>query len=219
MYCKSCGAQLAEDTIVCPVCNAVLEEESTYVMGAEAPLYNNETIRDYGFYQNGETSTMTLEEPKAVRKRLITVGTVLSILAAALMLAGILLPAIDFRSFHEDVDLQYNILKICKNVALISSMWRAIPIGFYIAIALMVILAFVRVPVFRIIPCLLAIAMLVLMLADMGNIIEWSNNVIADLMKSDTIVVNFETIVKGFMYGIYTLTLGVIVGIVSCFIK
>lgn len=219
MYCKSCGAQLAEDTIVCPVCNAVLEEENTYVMGAEAPLYNSETIRDYGFYQNGATSVMTLEEPKTVRKKFITAGTVISIIAAALMLAGILLPAIDFRAFHEDVDLQYNILKICKNVALISSMWRAIPVGFYIAIALMFILAFVRVPIFRILPCLLAIAMLVLMLADMGNIIEWSNNVISDLMKSDAIVVNFETIVKGFMYGIYTLTVGVIVGIVSCFIK
>lgn len=230
MFCNICGSELQDGAGSCPICGAVFEnaEEQTYVMHDEAPMYNRETIRSYGFYQSANPvdnrAMYTIAEngteyTETKKNSFVSAGMVLAFIAAVLIFAGLFMPAINFAHFHEDVDLQYSLLKICKNVALISGMWRAIPVGFFIAAALMLILAFVRIPVFRILPCLLAIAMFVLMLADMGNIIEWANTTIEKFMKPGTIVLNFGEIMKSLMYGIYVIVAGLVVGVISCFTK
>lgn len=230
MFCRICGNELPDGTVSCPVCGAVFEdvEEQTYVMQEEAPLYNQDTIRSYGFYQSENpvdnrgmymmTDDATASDTQK-KLKVISVGMVLAVISALLILVGLFLPAIDFSHFHKDIDLQYSLLKICKNVALISSMWRAIPIGFFIAAALMLILAFVKLPILRILPCLLVVAMFVLMLADIGNITDWANNTIEKFMEPGNIVVSFEEIMKSLMYGIYITVAGLITGFVSCLIK
>lgn len=230
MFCRICGNELPDGTVCCPVCGAIFEdvEEQTYVMHEEAPLYNQDTIRSYGFYQSENPAdgramyTITndgadSDVPK--KQGILSVGMVLAVISALLIVVGLFLPAIDFSLFYEDIDLQYSLLKICKNVALISSMWRAIPIGFFIAAAMMLVLAFVKLPILRILPCLLAAAMFVLMLVDTGNVIDWANNTIEKIMEPGNIVVNFEEIMKSLMYGIYITIAGLITGVASCFIK
>lgn len=152
-------------------------------------------------------------------RKLLGLSTIIGIISAVLLLIGLLMPAIDFSHFHEQVDIQYNLLKICKNVGLISSMWIGIPYGIIIGIIMMFILSFVKIPQLKLIPCILVVAMFVLMLVDVGNVIEWINGILnkypVDNMKS----VNMMEIFKSMMAGIYIMASGIIVGIVSCFVK
>lgn len=231
MFCTICGSELPDGAGFCPVCGAIFDksiEEQTYVMQEDIPMYNNETIRSYGFYQEekpiDERGMYTLSESmptdSAVEgRRIVSAGMIIAIVSALLIMIGLVLPAIDFSHFHKDVDLQYNMFKICKNVALISGMWGAIPIGFIISAVLMLILAFVKIPVLRILPCLLAISMFVLILVDSGNVIEWAKTVVDKMLGPDSMVINFQEVMKSLMCGIYVIVAGIITGFISCFIK
>jgi hypothetical protein len=242
MFCNVCGAKTDENSRFCPVCGAGLadekiihqnfddeEDDRTYLMTEEPEMYNRDTIRAYGTYQNDEAiAAAGLESSPAVSSgnvyRLITPGFVIGVVSAVFMVIGLFLPAIDFSAFNSSVNLQYSLIKICKNVALISPMWRAIPVGFLIAAAMMLGLSFVKTPVFRIIPCILALAMFALMLLDLGNIIEWVNNVLEKFFETGkgaqtTDVERIRQIVSSLMYGIYFLVSGIIAGIISIFCK
>jgi hypothetical protein len=154
------------------------------------------------------------------RKEVISPGFVLGIISALCIVIGVCAPAIDFSAFNSSVDLQYNLLKICKNIGLISDMWRAIPVGFFIAAAMMLVLSFVKIPAFRVIPCMLAIAMVVLMALDMGNIIKWINDVLEKYFESDAgLNMDISRILHSLMYGIYLLAAGILTGVASIFVK
>lgn len=129
------------------------------------------------------------------------------------------MPAMDFSHFHEEVDIQYNLIKICKNVGLLSSMWTGIPYGIIIGIIGIFLLSFVKIPVLKVIPCLLITAMVILMAADIGNIIEWVTNTLDKFYKNNDIMINFSEIIKSFLSGIYFLAAGIILGFISCFFK
>ncbi|MDE6025641.1 MAG: hypothetical protein K2G45_09315 [Lachnospiraceae bacterium] len=146
-------------------------------------------------------------------------STALGLLSAILLTLGLTLPAIDFSHFHEQIDIQYNLMKICENIGLISSMWTGIPYGIIIGIIALVILSFTKIPVLKILPSLLITAMIILMLVDMENIINWVNNILEKFNYADYIKVNVNEIMKSFMPGIYFLASGIIASYLSCFFK
>ncbi|MBP3620568.1 MAG: hypothetical protein J6J16_02265 [Lachnospiraceae bacterium] len=158
-----------------------------------------------------------------VKRKFFSVSMILCLLSTLLILIGFLMPAIDFSHFHEEIDIQYNLSKLCKNIRLISPLWTALPVGFIIGIVFMGILAFVRIPQFRLIPCILIIAMFVIMLVDMNNVIVWAD----DLLNSESIqelvkqefVINKTEVFKSLQPGIYVMVAGTILGIISSFIK
>lgn len=153
------------------------------------------------------------------RQKFWTPSKILGLLSTVLLLLGLLLPAMDFSHFHEKVNIQYNLMKICKNVGLISSMWRGIPYGIIIGIIAMAIFSFVRIPLFKLIPCFLIVAMFVLMLADVHNVVDWVDNVLNKYFENYNIVVSVSDVVKSFMIGVYLLVTGLVVGFISCFMK
>lgn len=170
------------------------------------------------FVAGSPTQIMELTAPPAPKPG-VNVSMILGLIGAVLLFIGMFVPSIDFTHFHEDVDIQYNIFKICKNVGLISAMWKAIPIGLIVAGVLMLGFSFVKIPILKLIPVAIVIAMFTIMLADMGNIIDWSNSVIEKFFKPGEITVNNKEIMKSFMAGVYLMASGVIVGLVSCFTK
>jgi hypothetical protein len=99
-------------------------------------------------------------------------------------------------------------------------MWRAIPVGFLVAAVMMLGLSFVKIPTFRVLPCILAISMLVLMMADVGNIVEWIKGFMQKYFESGTGQgVSAFQVLQSFMYGVYFLLAGIITGVVSIFVK
>ncbi len=150
---------------------------------------------------------------------IINPSTILGLLSAILLTLGLTLPVIDFSHFHESVDIQYNLMKICENVGLVSSLWTGIPYGIIIGIIALVILSFTKIPVLKILPSLLITAMFVLMLVDMEHIISWVSNVLQKFSSTQNIKVNIQEIVKSFMPGIYFLACGIITSYMSCFFK
>lgn len=152
------------------------------------------------------------------QKRFITPSLVTGLLSSLLLLLGLLVPMIDFSYFHEKVDIQYNLLKICKNVGLISAPWMGIPYGMAIGIAAMFILSFVKIPQLKLIPCMIILAMLIIMLVDMGNVIDWTDTILDKYYGPDMIEVNVSEILKSLMAGAYLLVAGLVTGIISsCF--
>ena len=151
--------------------------------------------------------------------RILNPSTILGIISAIFLTLGLFLPAMDFSRFHEEVDIQYNLIKICKNIGLLSSMWMGIPYGIIIGIIGIFLLSFIKIPVLKIIPCLVITAMIILMVADVGNIIEWVNNTLDKFYKNNDIIINLSNIIKSFLSGIYFLAAGIILGFVSCFFK
>lgn len=150
---------------------------------------------------------------------IVNPSTILGLLSTILLTLGLTLPAIDFSHFHESVDIQYNLIKICENIGLVSSMWTGIPYGIIIGIIALTILSFTKIPVLKILPSLLITAMFVLMLVDMGNIISWISNVLQKFNSTQYIEVNAHEVIKSFMPGIYFLACGIITSYASCFFK
>ncbi|MCM1399543.1 MAG: hypothetical protein NC225_08705 [Clostridium sp.] len=146
-------------------------------------------------------------------------STILGLLSAVLLTLGMTLPAIDFSHFHKSVDIQYNLMKICENVGLISSLWTGIPYGIIIGIVALVILSFTKIPVLKILPSLLVTAMVVLMLVDMENVISWVSNVLQKFSATQSIKVDIQEVFKSFMPGIYLLACGILTSYISCFFK
>ena len=130
-----------------------------------------------------------------------------------------MLPAIDFSHFHKEVDIQYNLFKVGKNVGLISSMWNVIPYVILISIIILLALSFIRIPVLKVLPVVLILCMFVLMLVDMGNVAKWAT----DLLDKVGIVLEKEVttkeIFKSLMPGIYIMVVGTVIALVSCFVK
>lgn len=153
------------------------------------------------------------------RRKFFNAGMILAMAGALLLILGLQLPCIDFSHFHEQVDIQYNLVKVCKNVGLVSSMWRGIPYGIIIGIVMLVVLSFVRIPLLRLVPCVLILAMYILMMADVGNVADWINNIISKYQISDIEPVEIGEIIKSTMAGVYFLAAGLIAGLVSCFVK
>ncbi len=175
----------------------------------------------YGQYaQQNEVTNYSVESKSF--KDFINVGMILTIISAIVILIGFLMPAMDFSYFHPEVDIQYNISKICKNVRLISPVWTALPVGIIIGIMLLFILSFVRIPQFRLIPCILIISMFVIMLVDMNNIIVWADDIINSEVMQDIvnqeILINKTEVFKSLQPGVYMMVAGTILGIISSFI-
>ncbi len=151
--------------------------------------------------------------------RILNPSTILGFISSIFLTLGLFLPAMDFSRFHEEVDIQYNLIKICKNLGLLSSMWMGIPYGIIIGIIGIFLLSFIKIPILKIIPCLVITAMVILMVADVGNIIEWVNDTLDKFYKNNDIIINFSNILKSFLSGIYFLAAGIVFGFVSCFFK
>lgn len=158
-------------------------------------------------------------QPSQPKKSFVNASMILGLLGSVIIGVGLMLPAIDFSHFHSDVELQYNLFKLGKNVGLISAMWNIIPYAIVAGIILLAVLAFIRIPVLKILPVILILCMFVLMLVDMGNVVDWANHTL------DMLGINLETevttgeVFKALMPGVYIMIVGVVVATVSCFVK
>lgn len=157
------------------------------------------------------------------KRRIFNFSAITGILAATLILVGVLMPAMDFSTFHENIDIQYNLIKICENVRMISTIWTGLPWGIFIGIIGLYILSFLRIPQFKLIPCMLIIAMFVIMLVDMKNVIVWADEFLNGSLVQELVdyefVINKDEVMKSFQPGIYLMIAGTVLGIVSCFAK
>lgn len=154
-----------------------------------------------------------------LKDRIVNPSTIVSLLASLFLFLGIILPIIDFTAFHENVDIQYNLLKVCKNVGIISPIWNGIPYGIIFGIVLLVILSFVNIPPLKLIPVVLIIVMYIIMLFDAGNVIEWVNDLIEKFIGKDVIIIDKNSIIDGIMQGAYFTGAGIVLAILSCFLK
>lgn len=177
------------------------------------PQYNS-----YGNVNQGNNGFYSYNKPKQ-KNKLITISTILGLIGAVIILVGLMLPAIDFSHFHSEVDIQYNLFKVGKNVGLISGMWNVIPYVILVSVIILMVLSFIRIPVLKVLPTVLIICMFVLMLADMGNVVTWASDLLDKLgivLEKDITV---GEIFKSLMPGIYIMVAGVMVSLVSCFVK
>lgn len=151
------------------------------------------------------------------------VSMVLGIVSTILLAVGVFAPAIDFSLYHESVQIQYSLMKICQNVGLISSMWMGIPYGILIAVVVMGVMSFVDIPMLKLIPSVIVIIMVILMVVDVGNVVEWVMEMIEKFSETGTTDqagdVTALQVIKSFMIGFYCLAAGIITGIISCFAK
>lgn len=150
-------------------------------------------------------------------RKIISASMIVGLVSAILILIGILIPMIDLSAFHEKIEIRYNLFKVCKNVGLISPTWYGIPYGILIGVVAMLILSFVDIPLLKLVPSLIVLAMMLIMLIDSGNIVEWARDMIEYYFKDGVIVVDNANIWKSFTMGVYFIAAGVITGIVSCF--
>lgn len=149
----------------------------------------------------------------------VNLSMIFGLISVCLLSIGLILPAIDFSVFHDQIQIEYNLMKICKNIGLISSMWVGIPYGIIIGIVIMAILSFVKIPVFKLIPSMLVLIMLILMVVDIGNVIDWVNGIIEKYANNGMETVDIQDIFRAFRSGIYCMIAGIIFGITSCFFK
>lgn len=176
---------------------------------------NYNSNQNQGYVQNSNYN----QGYSVAKRSIINAGMILGLISAILLIMGLVLPFIDFSHFHDQIDIQYNLMKVCQNVGLISSMWNGIPYGIIIAIVIMVVLSFVKIPQLRLIPCILVVAMIVLMIVDMGNVVDWVNNILGKYPVEDMAAVKISEVFKSMMVGVYCLAAGLIIGLVSCFMK
>ena len=144
---------------------------------------------------------------------------ILGLLGSILLFIGLMMPIIDFSHFHGEVDIQYNLFKVGKNVGLISLMWNIIPYCILISIIILVALSFVKIPILKILPVLLIFAMFVIMLVDMGNVVQWIKELLDKLGIVLETEVTTEEIFKSLMAGLYLMISGTIIATISCFVK
>ena len=174
-------------------------------------------VNDYNVSQDQRV------EEVPVKRRIVGVGMIMGLLSSLLMLIGLLMPIIDFSYFHSEIDIQYNLIKVCKNIRLVSPIWTALPIGIIIGIVLMAILSFVRIPQFRLVPFIIVLAMFIVMLADVNNLIAWANEFLnSDIVQSvvmQEFVIDKAGVMNSIMPGAYVLAAGLVTGFISSFIK
>lgn len=150
-------------------------------------------------------------------RRFFSASMIVGLIAAILVFIGMMLPMIDMSAFHEKIQIKYNIFKVCENVGLLSPSWKGVPYGMIIGVVAMVILSFVDIPLLKLIPTMIILAMLIIMLADMGNIINWAKSMIERYFGSGLVSLDNENVLKSLSTGIYFMAAGVVAGIVSCF--
>lgn len=150
-------------------------------------------------------------------RRFFSASMIVGLIAAILVFIGMMLPMIDMSAFHEKIQIKYNIFKVCENVGLLSPSWKGVPYGMIIGVVAMGILSFVDIPLLKLIPTMIILAMLIIMLADMGNIINWAKNMIERYFGSGLVSLDNENVLKSLSTGIYFMAAGVVAGIVSCF--
>ena len=153
------------------------------------------------------------------KRSFITLSMILGLIGSIMLMVGLFLPAIDFAHFHKSIDIQFNLFKVGENVALKSSMWNVIPYAILVGIIVLIILSFVRIPILKILPILLIISMFVLMLVDMGNVVAWATELLDKFGIVLEVDITTKEIFKSLMPGIYVMIAGVVVALISCFIK
>lgn len=153
--------------------------------------------------------------------RIFNPSTILGLVAATLLIIGLTTPIMDFRAFNDNIDIQYNLMKICKNVRIISPIWNGLPYGVIVGIAILIILSFINIPVLKIIPFVLIVLMYAIMLVDLGNVIDWANDFIQSYapITQTGIAVKSNNIIDGIMSGAYFTVGGIVLMLVSCFVK
>lgn len=192
---------------------------SGYAGGNNIPVNYNNYINgnnppvDYNSYAGGNREGQTPSH--------ITASMILGLFSAILLGISMFVPAMDFSKFHESVQIRYSFMKICENVGLISDMWRGIPIGILIAAALMLVLSFVRIPPLKAIPCVIIVSLIILAIADFGNVLEFARELIARFVsiKASEDPIGAGTVLSSFGAGFYLLAAGLVCGIVSCFVS
>ena len=194
--------------------------------GAENQYMNQPA---YGQVENQYINQPTQESPEMIydtltfKERILNFSAIMGLVSCILLTLGLLLPTIDFSHFHESVDFQYNFMKLCKNVRLASPIWTGLPWGIIIGIILMLVLSFNRIPQFKLIPCMLIIAMFVIMLVDMDNVIKWADDFLNSELVQNLVEYDFKVnrteVFKSLRAGIYLMVAGTVTGIISCISK
>lgn len=208
------------------------QPNNSYGSNSQQQYNYNMSMQQQGYQMNMQQPqgyVYSYEQPNAasftdsLKKRIFNVSAIMGFIATILLLMGLLMPMIDFSHFHENVDIQYNIIKICKNVRMISSIWMGIPAGIIIGIVMMFVFSFIKLPILKLFPCLLVLSMCLIMLIDMSNIVEWANDFLNGSFVQSMIKQEFEvnnTEVFGSLeVGIYLLAAGLVIGFISCFVK
>lgn len=182
---------------------------------------NPQNNMQYG-NMNPQIYNMQLQQQTNDNNKRNVSNLVVGIISAILLFIGVFAPAIDFSVYHESVQIQYSLMKICENVGLLSSMWMGIPYGILIAAVVMIILSFFDYPILKIIPSIIVIIMIVLMLVDVGNVVDWVMQMIEKFSDSGITgsgYIDAGKVISSFMPGIYCLTAGLLSGIAGCFLK
>lgn len=150
-------------------------------------------------------------------RRFFSVSMIVGLLAAVLVFVGMMLPMIDMSAIHEKIQIKYNIFKVCENVGLISASWKGVPYGMLIGVVAMLVLSFVDIPLLKWIPTMIILAMLIIMLVDMGNIIDWAKDMIHRYLGEGVVTVDHSAVLKSLTVGVYFMVAGIVTGIISCF--
>lgn len=172
------------------------------------------------FYRENGEDAMAVDgnAGDGYERRKINISNIVGLIAVAFMVAGYNSPMLDFSFFHENIDIQYGLYKICYNIGIISPVWNVVPYGIMLGILLMLVLSFVDTPQLKIIPMVLICSMLGIMIFDLKHVISF----IMDILKKYTEQGNGSASplrqLGCIMYGAYLLLTGVVLGIISCFL-
>lgn len=203
--------------------NAYMQYNNVQNSNVDMQYNNVQNSNAYMQYNNMQYNNMQIQAVPDTKNARNRVSMVLGLVSMVLLLIGVLAPMIDFSAYHANVQIQYSLMKICQNVGLISAMWMGIPYGILIAAVLMGILAFVDIPQLKLVPSIIVIIMIILMVADIGNVVEWVIEMIEKFSDKPYTAsgsgVGAGQVIKSFMAGFYCLIAGIITGFVSCFVK
>ncbi|MBE5932098.1 MAG: hypothetical protein E7263_01580 [Lachnospiraceae bacterium] len=204
--------------------NPYLNGQPQYNAYGSVPVqnnYNQGVQAQYNTYVNptSQYGGVNSENTQTNKGKLFNLSCIMGLLGGVIILVGLMLPAIDFSHFHHDVDIQYNLFKVGKNVGIISGMWNVIPYVILIGAILLLVLSFVKIPILKILPILLILCMFILMLVDMGNVSKWATQLLDKfeiVLEKD---ITTGEIFKSLMPGIYIMVVGILLSITSCFVK
>lgn len=173
----------------------------------------NNVYTDNQYVMNGNN-----KKRNPIVSRFFNASAILGVISSILIFVSVFLNAIDLSYFHEDINKQYNLIKMCERISdFVSDIWAGIPVGIIIGAVLMLVLSFIKLPLLKLVPCFIEIAMIVIMLVDMGNVISFIQNVLEISSLETTVTVNTAGVFHSMCAGIYVLAVGLITGLLSCF--
>lgn len=150
--------------------------------------------------------------------RCFNASAILGTISAILIFVSLYLPAIDLSHFDEKIEQKYTLIKLCERINdFISEIWAGIPVGIIIGAVLMIVLSYIKIPLLKLIPSFIVMAMVIIMLVDMGNIIEFVKYMLETTHVETSTVVDTKEVFQSFQAGIYVLAAGLITGFISCF--